>query len=90
MTWIVLVPINREVKNPDTRDAQYNAGFVSGRASGIKLIQNEWIVPEKWKRSVLVPIIKNKGDVQSCSNYRGINFISQNMRLWEREVEAGL
>ncbi|KAK3544059.1 hypothetical protein QTP86_000867 [Hemibagrus guttatus] len=29
-------------------------------------------MPEEWRRSVLVPIFKNKGDVQSCSNYRGI------------------
>ena len=28
-------------------------------------------MPEEW-RSVLVPIFKNKGHVQSCSNYRGI------------------
>ncbi|KAK3551975.1 hypothetical protein QTP70_031634 [Hemibagrus guttatus] len=29
-------------------------------------------MPEEWRRSVLVPIFKNKGNVQSCSNYRGI------------------
>ena len=40
-------------------------------------------MPEEWRRSVLVPIFKNKGDVQSCSNYRG-------MKLWERVVEARL
>jgi hypothetical protein len=30
-------------------------------------------MPDKWRRSTLVPIFKNKGDVQSCTNYRGIN-----------------
>ena len=29
-------------------------------------------MPEEWRRSILVPIFKNKGDVQSCTNYRGI------------------
>ncbi|KAK3507467.1 hypothetical protein QTP70_021829, partial [Hemibagrus guttatus] len=46
--------------------------------------------PEEWRRSVLVPIFKNKGDVQSCSNYRGIKLMSHTMKLWERVVEARL
>jgi hypothetical protein len=25
---------------------------------------------DEWRRSILVPIIKNKGDVQSCTNYQ--------------------
>ncbi|KAK3565937.1 hypothetical protein QTP86_022753, partial [Hemibagrus guttatus] len=47
-------------------------------------------MPEKWRRNVLVPIFKNKGDVQSCSNYRGIKLMSHTMKLWERVVEARL
>ncbi|KAK3540283.1 hypothetical protein QTP70_029609, partial [Hemibagrus guttatus] len=47
-------------------------------------------MPEEWRRSVLVPIFKNKGDVQSCSNYRGIKLMSYSMKLWERVVEARL
>ncbi|KAK3574277.1 hypothetical protein QTP86_004371 [Hemibagrus guttatus] len=46
-------------------------------------------MPEEW-RSVLVPIFKNKGDMQSCSNYRGIKLMSHTMKLWERVVEARL
>ncbi|KAK3553015.1 hypothetical protein QTP86_031159, partial [Hemibagrus guttatus] len=46
-------------------------------------------MPDEW-RSVLVPIFKNKGDVQSCSNYRGIKLMSHTMKLWERVVEARL
>ncbi|KAK3552523.1 hypothetical protein QTP86_013248 [Hemibagrus guttatus] len=45
---------------------------------------------EEWRRSVLVPIFKNKGDVQSCSNYRGIKLMSHTMKLRERVVEARL
>ncbi|KAK3527832.1 hypothetical protein QTP86_006897 [Hemibagrus guttatus] len=47
-------------------------------------------MPEEWRRSVLVPIFKNKGDVQICSNYRGIKLMSHTMKLWERVVEASL
>ncbi|KAK3530967.1 hypothetical protein QTP70_007276 [Hemibagrus guttatus] len=47
-------------------------------------------MPEEWRRSVLVPIFKNKGDVQSCSNCRGIKLMSHTMKLWERVVEARL
>ncbi|KAK3568517.1 hypothetical protein QTP86_008630 [Hemibagrus guttatus] len=47
-------------------------------------------MPEEWRRSVLVPIFKNKGDVQSCSNYMGIKLMSHTMKLWERVVEARL
>ncbi|KAK3560749.1 hypothetical protein QTP86_016542, partial [Hemibagrus guttatus] len=47
-------------------------------------------MPEEWRRSVLVPIFKNKGDVQSCINYRGIKLTSHTMKLWERVVEARL
>ena len=40
--------------------------------------------------SILIHIFKNKGDVQSCSNYRGIKLISHSMKLWERVVERRL
>ena len=39
-------------------------------------------MPEEWRRSTLVPIFKNKGDVQSCTNYRGIKLMSHTMKLW--------
>ncbi|KAK3507758.1 hypothetical protein QTP70_035282 [Hemibagrus guttatus] len=45
---------------------------------------------EEWRRSVLVLNFKNKGDVQSCSNYRGIKLMSHTLKLWERVVEARL
>ncbi|KAK3553657.1 hypothetical protein QTP70_006864 [Hemibagrus guttatus] len=54
-----------------------------------KVLESERM-PEEWRRIVLVPIFKNKGDVQSCSNYRGIKLMSHTMKLWERVVEARL
>ncbi|XP_061686368.1 uncharacterized protein LOC133506339 [Syngnathoides biaculeatus] len=47
-------------------------------------------MPEEWRKSVRVPIFKNKGDVQNCENYSGIKMMSHTMKLWERVVEARL
>ena len=44
---------------------------------------------EEW-RSILVTIFKNKGDVQNCTNYRGIKLMSHTMKLWERVIEHRL
>jgi hypothetical protein len=46
-------------------------------------------VSDEW-RSILVPILKNKGDIQSCTNYRGIKLMSHTMKLWERVIEHRL
>ena len=40
-------------------------------------------MPDEWRRSILVPIYKNKGDIESCNNYRGIKLMSHTMKLWE-------
>jgi hypothetical protein len=47
-------------------------------------------MPDEWRRSILVPIFKNMGDVQSCTNYRGIKLMSHTMKLWERIIEHRL
>ena len=47
-------------------------------------------MPEEWRRSVLIPIYKNKGDVQCCGNYRGMKLMRHTMKVWERIIEARL
>jgi hypothetical protein len=47
-------------------------------------------MPDEWRRSILVPIFKNKGDVLSCTNYRRIKLMSHTMKLWERIIEHRL
>ena len=47
-------------------------------------------MPEQWRRSVLIPIYKNKGDAQCCGNYRGIKLMSHTMKVWERIIETRL
>jgi len=47
-------------------------------------------MPSAWRKSTLIPLFKNKGDVQDCSNYRGIKLMSHTMKLWERVIEQRL
>ena len=47
-------------------------------------------MPEEWRKSVLIPIYKNKGDTQCCGNYSGIKLMSHTMKVWERIIEARL
>ncbi|XP_070028580.1 uncharacterized protein [Nicotiana sylvestris] len=45
-------------------------------------------MPEEWRSSTVVPLYKNKGDIQCCDNYRGIKLLSHTMKVWERVVEV--
>ena len=47
-------------------------------------------MPEEWRRNVLIPIYKNKGDAQCCGSYREIKLMSHTMKVWERIIEARL
>ena len=38
----------------------------------------------------MIPLYKNKGDIQSCNNYRGIKLLSHSMKIWKRVVEVRL
>ncbi|XP_028034911.1 uncharacterized protein LOC114246543 [Bombyx mandarina] len=54
-----------------------------------KLLQEE-VIPTEWCTSALVPIYKNKGDVQDCGSYRGIKLMSHSMKVWEKVIEKRL
>ena len=47
-------------------------------------------MPDEWRASTLIPIFKNKGDIQDCGNYRGIKLTSHTLKLWERIVDQRL
>ena len=47
-------------------------------------------MPDEWRNSTLIPIFKNKGDIQDCGNYRGIKLTSHTLKLWERIIDRRL
>ena len=54
-----------------------------------KICEEEHI-PEAWRKSSLIPIYKDKGDIMSCGNYRRIKLMSHSMKLYERIIEGRL
>ena len=48
------------------------------------------VIPDKWRKSILIPIYKEKGDIQSCGNYRGIKLMSHTLKLLERILDGRL
>ena len=47
-------------------------------------------MPDEWRKCVVTPIYKDKGDSKECGNYRGIKLMSHTIKLWKRVVEARL
>ena len=44
-------------------------------------------IPSAWRDRVLVPIFKEKGDIQECKNYRGIKLLTHTFKIWERVLD---
>jgi hypothetical protein len=47
-------------------------------------------IPDKWRDSTLIPIFKEKGDVQRCENYRRIKLMSHTLKILERILDGQL
>ncbi|KAI5739350.1 hypothetical protein M8J77_018157 [Diaphorina citri] len=47
-------------------------------------------MPDDWRESTILPIYKDKGDIQDCGNYRGIKLMSHTLKLYERIVDKRL
>ena len=54
-----------------------------------KIFEQEKML-EEWRDTVIVPIFKEKGDIQDCGNYRGIKMIPHTMNIWERIIDRRL
>ena len=44
-------------------------------------------MPDERKKSILIPIYKNKGDIQNYANYKGIKLMSHTMKLRKRVIK---
>ena len=45
---------------------------------------------DEWRKSTLIPIYKNKEDIQNCGNHQGIKLMSHTIKLWEGVIEHKL
>ncbi|XP_063615696.1 craniofacial development protein 2-like [Penaeus indicus] len=85
---------NGKATGPDNIPVE--AWRVLGRA-GVKIlleiftgIMESERMPDEWRDSTLIPIFKNKGDIQESGNYRGIKLMSHTLKIWERIIDGRL
>ena len=53
----------------------------------INNIVKEGCIPDDWRKSILVPVYKGKGDQLVCGSYRAIKLLEQPMKVLERVLE---
>ena len=68
-----------------------SGGFGSRwRTDLINNIIKEGCIPDDWRKSILVPVYKGKGDPLVCGSYRAIELLEQPMKVIERGLEKRL
>ena len=72
-----------KAQGPDCIGREFSVNFFNRLLRGEKM-------SDEWRRSVLVPLYKGKGDIKECGNYWGIKLMSHTMKLWERIIEASI
>lgn len=45
------------------------------------------LMPHEWRVSSLIPLYKNKNDIQRCNNYRCIKLLSHTKKIWEMVIK---
>ena len=53
----------------------------------INNIVKEGCIPDYWRKSILVPVYKGKGDPLVCGSYRAIKILEQPIKVLERVLE---
>ena len=49
-------------------------------------VWNTGVIPADWKRGIVVPLYKGKGDRQDCNNYRGVTLLSVPGKVFARVI----
>ena len=49
-------------------------------------VWNTGIIPTDWKRGLVVPLWKGKGDRQDCNNYREVMLLSVPGKVFARKI----
>ena len=44
-------------------------------------------MPDEWALSVVVPVLKGKGDAMNCEAYRGVKLLEHAMKIVEKVQE---
>ena len=55
----------------------------------VAVFQKIWTtseIPSDWKKSIIVPIYKKKGDPRDCNNHRGVSLLSAGGKLFGRTI----
>ena len=53
----------------------------------INNIVKEGCIPNDWRKSILVPVYKGKGDPLMCGSYRAIKLLEHPMKVHDRVLE---
>ena len=57
--------------------------------SCINNIDREDYIPDDWRKSILVPVYKGKGDPLVCGSYRAIKLLGHSMKVLESVGKEG-
>ena len=53
----------------------------------MRVVWEEESIPEEWRKSLIVPIFKKRGDILECGNYRGIKLLGHGLKIWEKILD---
>ena len=54
-----------------------------------QIVLDGFVMPVEWAQSIMVPMLKGKGDIRNCSCYRAVKYIEHGMKVVERVSKEG-